>query len=199
MKEAGLEYVDLWRITMHEQSNRHTEKEVEEMMKALEAAKKQGKARFAGFSSHNRPHIKWMIETYPEVVDVVVTPYTSDTKVLPRDSLFETLKKCQVGCFGIKPFASNSLFRGDGSLDSPHADEDDRRARLALRYILCNPAISAPIPGMINIHQVENAATAVRERRKLDLEERAELKRASNEMWAKLPPDYQWLKDWEFV
>jgi len=199
MKEAGLEYVDLWRITMHEQSNRHTEKEVEEMMKALAAAKKQGKARFAGFSSHNRPHIKWMIETYPEVVDVVVTPYTSDTKVLPRDSLFETLKKCQVGCFGIKPFASNSLFRGDGSLDSPHADEDDRRARLALRYILCNPAISAPIPGMINIHQVENAAGAVRERRKLDLEERAELKRASNEMWAKLPPDYQWLKDWEFV
>ncbi|MCX5647583.1 MAG: aldo/keto reductase, partial [Planctomycetota bacterium] len=55
MKEAGLEYVDLWRITMHERSGQHTEAEVQEMMKALETAKKQGKARFTGFSSHDRP------------------------------------------------------------------------------------------------------------------------------------------------
>ena len=57
LKTAGLDYADLWRITMHEQSGKHTEGEVEEMMKALETAKKQGKARFTGFSSHDRPHI----------------------------------------------------------------------------------------------------------------------------------------------
>jgi hypothetical protein len=28
MKQAGLDYVDLWRITMHEQSSKHTEAEV---------------------------------------------------------------------------------------------------------------------------------------------------------------------------
>ena len=76
MKETGLDYVDLWRITMHEQSGRHTDTEVHEMMRALDKARKQGKCRFCGFSSHDRPHIKWMIETYPEVVQVVVTPYT---------------------------------------------------------------------------------------------------------------------------
>ncbi|MGB2866571.1 MAG: hypothetical protein WBC05_24785, partial [Sedimentisphaerales bacterium] len=32
MREAKLDYVDLWRITMHEQSGRHTEAEVDEMM-----------------------------------------------------------------------------------------------------------------------------------------------------------------------
>jgi aryl-alcohol dehydrogenase-like predicted oxidoreductase len=46
MKEAKLDYVDLWRITMHEQSGNHTEAEVEQMMKALEKARQQGKCRF---------------------------------------------------------------------------------------------------------------------------------------------------------
>ncbi len=199
MKNAGLEYVDLWRITMHEQSGQHTKEEVDQMMEALAAAKKSGKVRFTGFSSHDRPHIKWMIETYPDVVDVVVTPYTAGSKKLPTDSVFDALKKYDVGCFGIKPFASNSLFAGDSALNSPKAEEDDTKARLAIRYILHNPAITAPIPGMINTHQVDNVAKAVAERRELDAIEKAELEKATDQMWARLPADYQWLKDWEFV
>jgi len=200
MKESGLEYVDLWRITMHERSSQHTEAEVREMMKALETAKKQGKARFVGFSSHDRPHIKWMIETFPDVVDAVVTPYTADSKVLPKDSLFDAVKKGKVGMFGIKPFGGTSLFKGDSSAASPEAEADDRRARLAIRYILENPAITAPIPGLINAHQVDNMALAVKEhRQELSAEEKAELKAAGQEMWARLPEDYQWLRDWEYV
>jgi aryl-alcohol dehydrogenase-like predicted oxidoreductase len=200
LKTSGLDYADLWRITMHERSGQHTEAEVQEMMKALETAKKQGKARFVGFSSHDRPHIKWMIETFPTVVDVVVTPYTADSKVLPEDSLFDAVQKGKVGVFGIKPFASNSLFKGDSSPQSPHAEEDDRLARLAIRYVLENPAITAPIPGLINAHQVDNVALAVKERRQeLSAPEKAELKAAGREMWARLPEDYQWLRDWEYV
>jgi aryl-alcohol dehydrogenase-like predicted oxidoreductase len=199
MKESGLEYVDVWLITMHEQSGRHTDGEVEEMMKALEASKKQGKVRFTGFSSHDRPHIKKLIETYPEIVDVIVTPYTARSKVLPTDSLFEAITKYRVGFFGIKPFAGNSLFKGDSSPGNPNSLEDDRRARLAIRYILCNHAVTAPIPGLINAHQVDNVARAVSERRELDTTEAAELEKATEEMWARLPQDYQWLKDWEYV
>jgi hypothetical protein len=200
LKTSGLDYADLWRITMHERSGQHTEAEVQEMMKALETAKKQGKARFVGFSSHDRPHIKWMIETFPAVVDVVVTPYTADSKVLPEDSVFDAVKKGKVGVFGIKPFASNSLFKGDSSPQSPHAEEDDRLARLAIRYILENPALTAPIPGLISAHQVDNVVLAVKERRQeLSAPEKAELKAAGREMWANLPQDYQWLRDWEYV
>lgn len=199
MKQAGLDYVDLWRVTMHEQSGQHAPAEVDEMMKALETAKKQGKARFTGFSSHDRPHIKSMIETYPSVVDVVVTPYTAKSKALPADSLFQTLKERQVGMFGIKPFASNSLFKGSSAPNDPNAEEDNRRARLALRYILANPAVTAPIPGMISLRQVDNAVQAVKERRQLDAQESAELDRATAEMWARLPDDYQWLRNWEYV
>jgi len=35
--------------------------------------------------------------------------------------------------------------------------------------------------------------------RQLDIAEAAELKKATDEMWTKLPQEYQWLKDWEYV
>ncbi|MHC4239471.1 MAG: aldo/keto reductase, partial [Planctomycetota bacterium] len=194
-----LDYVDLWRITMAPNSAKHTEEEVGEMIGALEKARQQGKVRFTGLSSHDRPHIKWMIETYPDVVQVAVTPYTAKTKELPADSMFEAMKQHDVGMFGIKPFASNSLFKGDSSLGNPHQQEDDRMARMAIRYILCNPAVTAPIPGMINTHQVDNMAKAVKERRELDTAEAKELEEAMDRAWANLPANYQWLKNWEYV
>jgi aryl-alcohol dehydrogenase-like predicted oxidoreductase len=200
LKTAGLEYVDLWRITCHEQSSRHSQAEIDELIKALDWAKKSGRARFTGISSHDRPHIKTLIETYPDQLQVIVTPYTSNTKVVTDEhGLWAAMKKLDVGWFGIKPYSSGSLFQGDGTPSSPQADEDNRKARIALRYILCNPAITAPIPGMITPEQVDNAALAVAERRELDVEERAELERMNERAWALLPPKYQWLKQWEYV
>lgn len=199
LKHTGLEYADIWRVMMLERGSRHTEGEIEELIKALETACKQGLCRFTGISTHDRRWAKSLIETYPEIIQVLVTPYTADSKEMPRDSLFETLRKHDVGVLGIKPFASNSLFKGNGSPDSPHAAEDNRRARMAIRYILANPAITAPIPGLVSIQQVDNMAQAVRERRRLDRHEKVQLKQATDEMWAKLPEDYTWLKDWKYV
>ncbi|UCC97933.1 MAG: aldo/keto reductase [Phycisphaerales bacterium] len=200
MKEAGLDYVDLWRISLLVDSSQHTQGEVQEAVEALDWAKKTGRARFIGFSSHDRPHLKQIIEKYSDQVEVVLTPYTAKTKLVTDDSgLWATLKKYDVGWFGIKPFASNSVFRGDSSPDSPYAKQDSQTARLAIRYILCNPAITAPIPGLISVQQVDNVALAVKERRQLDAQEKAELARTMERAWASLPANYQWLKDWEYV
>lgn len=200
MKEAGLDHVDLWRISLLTDSSRHTEAEIEEAVRALEWAKKTGRARFIGFSSHDRPHLKHIIEKYPDQIEVILTPYTAKSKLVTDETgLWATLKKYDVGWFGIKPFASNSLFKGDSSPDSPHFAEDNRIARLALRYILCNPAITAPIAGLISVQQVDNAALAVKERRELDAKEKADLEEAATRAWASLPPNYQWLKNWEYV
>ena len=119
--------------------------------------------------------------------------------VTDESGLWAAMKKLDVGWFGIKPFASNSIFKGDSDPNSPHADEDNRIARLALRAILCNPVITAPIPGLISQQQVDNAALAVAERRELDHAERAELEQVMDRAWACLPSHYQWLKDWEYV
>jgi aryl-alcohol dehydrogenase-like predicted oxidoreductase len=199
LKQSGLDYADLWRITCHEGSGAHSDAEMEEMMAALEWAKTSGKARFIGFSSHDRPHIKRIIEKF-SAVDVIVTPYTAKTKLVDDESgLWAAMKKQDVGWFGIKPFASNSIFKGTSKPDDPNADEDNKIARLAIRYILCNPAITAPIPGLITPQQVDNVALAVAERRQLDLGEKAELDRAMDRAWANLPYHYQWLKEWEYV
>jgi aryl-alcohol dehydrogenase-like predicted oxidoreductase len=200
LKRAGQEYVDLWRITCHEGSGAHSADEMEECMQALEWAKKSGRARFTGISSHDRAHIKMLVEKYPRQLEVICTPYTAKTKVVADESgLWAAMKKLDVGWFGIKPFASNSVFKGDSSPESPHADEDNKIARLAIRHILCNPAITAPIPGLITIPQVDNVCLAVKEGRELDKEEKAELERAMDRAWANLPAGYQWLKNWEYV
>ena len=202
LKQAGLDYVDLWRVTLPMEGVPdlgELQRVEEATVEGLTMAKKQGKARFTGVSSHNRVWLKSMIEQYPDVIQVAIFPYTAKSKELPKDSLFDAIKEYDVGVFGIKPFADNSLFAGDGSLNGAQAAEDDRRARLALRHILGNPAITAPIPGLINKHQVDNAVLAVRERRQLDLKEKAELEQAGREMWSRLRPSHQWLRDWEYV
>jgi len=210
LKVCKQQYVDLYRIVCGVNGRRgengqwiypHTPAESEGIAEGLDRAKKSGKARMTGISSHDLPWLKYMMETFPDQIDVVITPYTAKTKVLAEDGtgFFEAVKKCDCGFFGIKPFAGNALFKGDSSAGNPHEEEDNRAARLAVRYILCNPAITAPIPGMINAQQVDNVALAVAERRELDAEEKAELDRAMDRAWANLPYHYRWLKDSEYV
>jgi predicted aldo/keto reductase-like oxidoreductase len=197
LRDSNQEYTDLWRITCLETGGKHSFNTSCEIVAAMEEAKKQGKARHVGFSTHDRRWTKFMIERFPQV-EVVLFPYTARSKRKPKDSVFDALEKCDVGAFGIKPFASASLFRGTSSPNDPNADEDNRRARQTLRYILCNPRI-IPIPGLISTQQVDNVAKAVMERRQLDVAEARELEQVMEEAWAKLPPHYQWLKDWEYV
>jgi len=190
LRRAKQEYTDLWRITVYEPGGRHTFDTCCEVAEALDKAKKQGKTRCTGIASHDRRWFKFMVEYFPEL-EVVLFPFTTMSKRAPTDSLFPALKKCDVGAFGIKPFAAGSLFRGDQK-------ENDQRARLAIRYIL-NSNTVIPIPGINNVQQVDNLAKALKERRQLDLKETAELKNATSEMWANLPANYQWLRNWEYV
>ncbi len=199
LKRCKLDYVDLWRCMALEQGGQHSRPEHEEMIAALDLAKKKGLCRCTGISTHDRKWAKMLIEKYPGLIQVLVFPYTARSKELPQDSLFDAVKKHDVGTLGIKPFASNSLFKGDSAPGSPTAAEDDERARLAIRYILANPALTAPIPGLVSTQQVDNAVKAVKERRELDGAERARLERATRGLWARLPDGYQWLRDWERV
>ena len=190
LSNAKLEYTDLWRITVYEPGGRHSFDTSWEVIQALEKAKKQGKARCVGIASHDRRWFKFMIEYFPQL-EVVLFPFTTMTKAAPKDSLFKALKKCDVGAFGIKPFAAASLFTGD-------RQKDDRQARLAIRYILHTNTV-IPIPGISRAHEADNLARAVKERRELDVKEQAELEDASKQTLARLPAHYQWLKNWQYV
>ena len=190
LRDSEQDYTDLWRITCMEPGGRHTFDTAEEIVDALEKAKKQGKARYVGFSTHDRRWIKFMIEYFPQI-DVVCFPFTTMSKAAPKDSVFEALKKRDVGAFGIKPFAAGTLFTGE-------KEEDYKRARLAIRYILHTNTV-IPIPGLHAVAEVDNAAKAVTERRQLDAKERAEIRGLNQQMMAGLPAHYEWLKNWEYV
>jgi len=198
LKASGLDYVDLWRITIREHATRNTPEEIENVVAALEWAKRTGRARFTGISTHHRPWIAEAVAKYPQL-EVIVTPYAAGSKEKPVGSMFEAFRKYDVGFIGIKPFASGALFASQGVPDSPTKQEDDERARLALRYVLCCDVLAATIPGLITVDQVKNAAAAVRERRQFDEVESQRHRAAIEAMWNRLPPNYQWLREWEWV
>jgi aryl-alcohol dehydrogenase-like predicted oxidoreductase len=199
LKRCGLEYVDVWRLMAYERGSDHSQADVDAMMEALNIAKQKGLCRHTGFSTHDARWARKLIDTYSDALELLCMPYTIISKQAATNSLLDALRQHDVGVLGIKPFASNALFKGDGSPDSPYAEQDDRRARQAIRRILNNPAITAPIPGLISTHQVDNLVAAIREPRTLTDEEQAELDQVSQDVRARLPADYQWLKEWEYV
>jgi predicted aldo/keto reductase-like oxidoreductase len=226
LTRAKLDYVDLWRITCYWQPKTdHTLAHEHAIVEALDKAAKAGKARFTGISTHKHDWVIRMMDTYPEQIQVVVVPYTAGSKkaharvdpskgptgwqaVADADanydksmvSVIDAVKKNNCGWFGIKPFASGSVFKARGAVNPQTKAADDETARLTLRYILNNHSLTAPIPGMITVDQVNNAARAVSERRKFDLAETKRLDEAVEQMWTNLPKGYQWLKqEWEYV
>ncbi len=198
LRKSGLDYVDLWRVTLREQTTQNSEREIETVMAALEWGKKTGKARFTGIATHHRPWIAAAIAKYPQI-EVVVTPYSAGSKEKPEGSMFDSLRKLNVGLIGIKPFASGNLFASRGTPDSLTKQDDDQRARMALRYVLCCDVLSASIPGLVTVEQVKNAAAAVKERRRFERAEVERYEKLTAHMWQRLPEDYHWLRKWEWV
>jgi predicted aldo/keto reductase-like oxidoreductase len=211
------DYLDIWRVQAQMNPPLNTDPEVENMIEAAERLKKQGKIRFFGVSSHTRPWLKHIIEKYPQI-SMVIFPYTAQSKVIDgkevivergagpggddsQTSIFEAVKKCDVGVCTIKPFAGGSLFQDKTFpvLDQG-AEEEHKLARLTLQYITTNDAITAALPGMTTPYEVENNVRASYERKETVAWQDVEwLKRKTDQAWANLPEDYAWLREWEWV
>jgi aryl-alcohol dehydrogenase-like predicted oxidoreductase len=183
---------------MREQTTTNSLSEIETVVEALDWAKKTGRARATGISTHHRPWIAEAVAKYPPL-EVIITPYAAGSKEKPVGSMFDAFRKHDVGFIGIKPFASGTLFASMGTPDSATRREDDDRARMALRHVLCCDLMAAAIPGLITVDQVKNAAAAVKERRQFDMAESARHERLTTRMWNRLPAGYHWLRDWMWV
>jgi len=226
MSRSKMDYIDFWRINAYWLPHKnHTPEHEEAMTRALAKAHQAGKVRFKGISTHKYAWTVRMIERFPDQIQAVVVPYTAGSKLahahveqaksetgwkavvedaVPKKdsilSLIDAVKKHDVGWLGIKPFASGSVFKSRGAINSATKEEDDRRARMTLRYVFCNDVLTAAIPGLISVDQVKNAAGAVRERREFDVAEARHFQQTVEEMWSNLPASYRWLKDeWEYV
>ena len=218
LRHFGTDYLDIWRVQA-KMDGTNTDADVEVVIEAFQKLHKAGKVRHLGISSHSRPWAQHVIEKYPQV-EMFIFPCTAKTRQKEKPptkdnieevnagygpehkSIFQSLHEQDVGLITIKPFFGGGLLKTN---DKPKlgvgSKEDNDLARLTLQCILnLNDAITAVIPGLSTIYEVENAARASYERPlAMAPVDKDWLARKTNERWVLLPQEYTWLRNWEAI
>ncbi len=220
LRRLKSDYMDIWRVQA-DMGGRNSDADVKVMIETFQKAHKAGKVRHFGISAHNRPWAQHVIETFPEV-EMFIFPCTARTKEKGKpvakdnvaeagagaggrdtsQSIFEALRKQDVGLVTIKPFSGGSLFKGRGKFPvmGVGSKQENDLAKLVLQCILTNNAITATVPGLTTVYEVENAARASYDRLLgMTPREKEWLARVTDERWEQLPEEYHWLRDWEVV
>ncbi len=221
------DYLDIWRPQAKmagklgtDQLN--TDSEVEALIETFQKLRKQGKVRHLGMSCHYRPWFEHILSKYSEF-EMIIFPCSSKTKVkgeVPTatniseanpghgsdqsQSIFKVVLEKDVGIVTIKPYFGGSLFDSSGKIKFPvmgvGSKTENDIARLTLQCILANPAITASVPGLSTVYEVENAARASYTRSLgMAAADKEWLMDITEQKWANLPSEYEWLRDWEVV
>jgi len=141
LEKLDVDYIDLYQV--HNASKQwQIDRVVSEdgALKALIEAKKEGKIRHIGITSHNKDILAQALE-YPEF-ETIQFPFNPIEN--QGIDVFEEAKEKNIGIIGMKPIAGGVF----------------REAQLSLRYIINSEMITLAIPGMDSVEQVvENAYT----------------------------------------
>ncbi len=215
------DYLDIWR-PQAKMDGSNTDAEVQVLIETFEKLRKEGKVRHLGMSSHARPWLEHVLQTFPQF-EMVIFPCSAKTRekdVPPTpgnvqevnpghgsdqtQSIFKTVLEKDVGIVTIKPFFGGSLFESYGKETFPvmgvGSKVENDLARLTLQCILTNKAITATVPGLSTEYEVENAARASYTRvLGLSPAEKQWIEGVTDERWAALPAEYAWLREWEIV
>jgi predicted aldo/keto reductase-like oxidoreductase len=222
LRRLQTDYLDLWRVQAR-MDGTNTDDHVKVMIETAGKLRQAGKIRHFGISSHNRDWLKHVIETYPEV-EMVVFPVTARTKragqavkrenveeILGWDkegnaittSIFDSLRKHNVGLVTIKPFAGGQVFKTEKKFPvlGVGTKEENDLARLSLQCILTLfDEITCVVPGLTTVYEIDNAARVSYMRETAMSPAESEwLDRVTAEQMACLPREYQWLSDWEVI
>jgi hypothetical protein len=151
LKELGTDHLDVWHL--HGLSN--PAEITDELVEAERQAKKQGKIRFIGVSTHNLPAIvDRVIEAKIEVVQAQYN-FASAASYGPA---IEKLHQAGVGLIAMKVMAKSG---GRGGARPPRPANF---ASAALKWAINNPAISTTVPSMTDIDQLQENFRAMSER-----------------------------------
>ena len=222
LRRLKTDYLDIWRVQAC-QAGGHPDSEVAVWIEAFQKIHTAGKAKHFGISAHARSWIQHVVETFPEV-EMVIFPCTAKTreKGLPptkenieegnmpkawasdhSKSIFESVREKNVGLVTIKPFIGGQLFPAlgkEGPATGVGSKRENDLARLTLQCVLANDTITATVPGMDTVYQVENAARVSYKRSLgMTLRQQEWLAKVTEKQWNNLPEHYQWLRDWELV
>ncbi len=216
------DYLDIWR-PQAKMDGSNTDAEVQALTETYDKLYKEGKVRHLGMSSHSRPWLEHVLQTFPQF-EMIIFPCSAKTRekdVAPvpgnveevnpghgsdqTQSIFKTVLEKDIGVVTIKPFFGGSLFGASaGKVAFPvmgvGSKVENDLARLTLQCILTNKSITATVPGLSTVYEVENAARASYTRHLgLAPADKQWVDGITDERWAALPPEYAWLRDWEIV
>ncbi len=173
LKELRTDYIDIYKL--HAVNDEKTYNEVtssDGAIKGLIYAKKKGLIGYTGISMHFDLRVmRRAIESgYFDVITVAYSPL--DHESVDRAGILKLAKEYNVGTIIMKPLLGGQLVLPETALGKR---VDDPIARLSLRYILSNPNVDVVIPGIREMHEIEENVRAVDEPLPMSEEERREL------------------------
>jgi len=149
LKELGTDYVDVWCLHARSRADQLTD----ELLEAQQTAKKAGKIRFAGLSTHSGQAdvIQGAIKTGK--IDVVVVSYNFTM----GDSLNEAIAAADaagIGVVAMKVMAGGFRRAREGQ---PLYDTLKREGAMAaaLKWVLQNPKVHTTIPSITDMDQLD--------------------------------------------
>ena len=148
-------------------------------LEGLRDMQSQGLISYVGFSSHR------IIETMKQALhsgefDVITAAYNILNDEMVDEEVLPLAKACDVGVTAMKPLAGGTLAAPPEELRL--APEHPIAASQALRYVLSNDAITAAIPGMTKVSELEENVRAGETIEQMSEEERQILVQAAEEV-----------------
>jgi hypothetical protein len=155
LKELGTDHLDIWYL--HNKTSPADVKD--ELIEAQQIAKKAGKIRFAGVSTHSgQVELIPFLAKHPQV-DVILTAYNFTLEPAIAKAI-EEASKAGKGVVGMKVMAG-----GTGRLkpDDPNYAKLKRDGAMlaALKWVLRNPNIDTTIPSMTDNEQLDENLKAM--------------------------------------
>ncbi len=155
LRELSTDYIDIWYL--HGRSSAADIRD--DMIEAQQLAKKQGKIRFAGVSTHSgqKDLLPWMAQK--GVFDVVLAAYNFSMDAAMEQAV-ATAAKAGIGVVGMKVMAGGARSVKPGS---PLYDKLSKPGALlaALKWVVKNPNVATTIPSMTDMDQLEENLKAM--------------------------------------
>lgn len=147
LKELGTDYVDIWYLHGKGSPAQVTD----DLMEALAFAKKSGKARFVGVSTHGGQQelMPWLAKN-PNI-DVILTSYNFTMQPF-MNSVIEEAVKAGKGIVAMKVMAGGARRGGGGSREIL---QREGAMTAALKWVLRNPNVHTTVPSMTDMDQLE--------------------------------------------
>ncbi len=154
LRELKTDYVDIWYLHSKDKTTDVTD----EMIEVQQQAKKEGKIRFAGVSTH-RPQelLPWMAQK--GVFDVALTVYNFAMGA-SIDQAIDTATKAGIGVVAMKVMAGG--FKSVKPSDPLYSKlKQDGAMLAALKWALKKPNVATTIPGITDMDQLDENLKAM--------------------------------------